>query len=886
MKGSILWKFILSVLVFTWAVGSITPISNEPFDSYVRSQAGANVDEFEALLQRAEARAATPQAPSTYVALSQIVAEEKVDLSQFFPDMDVSEVKNLDRRNEILMEVLLRRSQGKIKLGLDLSGGVSVTFEADPKQLSDNPNLRDTQIEQAREVIATRVDSLGVAEPLIRVKGDNRIEVQMPGISTKDNPQIVDVIGKPAVLSFHLVHRTASPYNTAEVPLGYRLMFEEREDRETGEMQRVPAFVKSIPEMTGKSIANAAPLIDAFGNNLVSLKLTSEGADRFARITTQMAEENRRTGTTGQLAIVLDNELVSAPTVREAILGGSAQITGNFSQREAIELSNVLENPLEVPLIVDEMYEVGPSLAAGARDASLMAAIIGGSLVVAFMVLYYWGAGVMAVLAVAFNILWVLGWLAYFGATLTLPGVAALVLTIGMAVDANILILERAREELKAGKSRLTALLAGYDKAFSTIIDANTTTLITAGLLVWLGTGPVKGFGVTLAIGIFGTLFCTLIVNRMLMELLVEKGLLKRIVGFEMFGGSKIRFLDYRKPAFIGSWFVVALGILATVAHRNTILGVDFIGGDEITLGYTERTTVGQINAVAEMSRDDIQALARIHADDPVVADSFAAVQAKGGFGEVSAVFQSVIGQDTESVKVQTGAGLGQAFALALQHAHPEASFEVQGVTHIGPTVGAEVGRSALWSIGLALIGIALYVAIRFEWGFGIGAVVATVHDGLMTVGLFVFLGEFLSIGSGQFTAPMIAAILMVLGYSINDTIVVFDRIREELDLNPEMSLKDVVHLAINRTLSRTLLTSLTTLLATLALYIFAAGVIVDFALVFMIGIFTGTFSSIFIASPAFYWYHNGDRRKVEEHHVLPTYDWHAGAGETTEKKA
>jgi SecD/SecF fusion protein len=243
-------------------------------------------------------------------------------------------------------------------------------------------------------------------------------------------------------------------------------------------------------------------------------------------------------------------------------------------------------------------------------------------------------------------------------------------------------------------------------------------------------------------------------------------------------------------------------------------------------------------------------------------------------FGEVNVFFQTPLGAAEEIMVIQTEPDKGKQFFSALEMAYPDAGLAELGLTQIGSAVGNEVTKSAVLSIIVALLGILLYIAFRFEFGYGMGAVVATVHDMLMTIGVYVALGEFLGVGSGQFTAPMIAAILMTVGYSINDTIVVFDRVREELDLNPGMNLKRVVHLSINRVLNRTVLTSVTTMLASLTLFIFGAGVIKDFALVFLIGILTGTFSSVFIASPVFYWYHKGDRKSVEKGEILPSYDW------------
>jgi SecD/SecF fusion protein len=546
------------------------------------------------------------------------------------------------------------------------------------------------------------------------------------------------------------------------------------------------------------------------------------------------------------LAIVLDGKLYSAPTVN-SVLSRNAQITGGFSQREAFDLANVLNNPLAVELRVDEMYEVGPSMAAGARDSSMNAVKWGALLVVGFMILYYFIGGMVAVLSALVNVVIVLGVLSSLGATLTLPGVAALVLTLGMGVDANILIFERLREELKLGKSIKNAAAGAFRKVTSTIVDANVTTLITASILIWLGTGPVKGFGYTLAIGICASIFCALVVTRFLIDFLIHRAGIKQVLGLRLLGEMKIDFFKYRRPAFLASWTLVLAGIVSVVMHHDNIMGIDFTGGDEMTIAFNEKIEGGELDAAAEQL----------------------------GLGEVNPVYQTLIGEEREVLKIQTRFDQSRAVLEGLQTAFPSAGLEEEAITQIGASVSSSIQWNAIWSVVAALGGILLYVALRFEMGYGIGAVVATVHDVLMTVGIFVLCGALGIFVSGQFTAPMLAAILMIVGYSINDTIVVFDRIREELELNPGTNLRAIIVTAINRVFSRSILTSVTTLLAAVSLYVFGAGVINDFAFVFIIGILTGTFSSIFIASPVFYWWHKGDRRHVEERELTPkTYEW------------
>lgn len=855
MITRIVWKLAIVGLILFWSISSFLPFNDIDFETFLSREVSANQEEFNAKLNAGKqlVEEESNDVHSIYVALRKMGEEEQIDFSAFFPHINIQDIKNLDRRNEVLLKHLYSKSKGRLKRGLDLAGGVSFTLQMSESATTDKAAYeKKEQLSKAIDIMANRIDGLGVSEPVIRAVGDDRIEIQMPGLDSRQNPDLIDAVKKPARLEFKLVHRNAAPSLNDPMetpPPGYVRMLKEDEDSRTGETIFTPFFIKRIPEATGDILERASPSTTQTGGFEIHMKFTSEGSAKFANMTGRIARQNQEiyseTGrpNVGQLAIVLDGKLYSAPTVRERIGGGSAVITGNFSQREAIELANVLNNPLAVELEVVEMSEVGPSLAEDARKSSINAAMLGGLLVVLFMLCYYWVGGLAAVISVGTNVIILLGVLSSLGATMTLPGVAALVLTIGMAVDANILIFERIREELKSGKSASNALKGGFDKALSTIVDANVTTLITAVILIWLGTGPVKGFGVTLSIGIGASMFCSLVISRLVLDVLVDGLGVKRILGFNFMKEPNFDFLKFRVPAFAFSWTIVLIGVGWLVMSHDHMFGIDFVGGDELTVGYTEQVAMSEFEDIA----------------------------LKGEFGEVSAIYQNLIGDATSVIKVQTELGMGVAYFEALSVALPDRGLELLGENQIGASVSGEIQKKAILSILVALVGILLYVAIRFEVGYGIGAVVATVHDVLMTLGIFVMCG-------GQFTAPMIASVLMILGYSINDTIVVFDRIREELSLNPNATLKDIIRLAINRVLSRSILTSVTTFIAAVVLYMFGAGVINDLAFVFMIGIVTGTFSSIFIASPIFFWWHKGDRKHVEERDLLPKYDWQASS--------
>ena len=841
MSGNIFWKCLLTAAIVAWCYFSITPLKDRPFDQYLEAEVTAEIEAFDSLLERAQTLVDNKKSKSLFAALRKIGIEEEIDYAKFFPQISLRDVPNRDKRNNILLKHLLDSAQSNLRLGLDLKGGVGVTMKIDEtSQVGMNTFEKKEQLEDAIAIMSERLDGSGVVDPVIRPRGENAIEIQMPGVSTKEDPEIIDVIKKPARLEFRRIHETLVPAEgrNSEAPIGYELLSEEIEDRKNGEIYEKFHFVKLIPEATGEIVENAFASQTPTGSFQVNLVMTSEGAKIFRTVTERMIGQ--------PLAIVLDGKLYSAPTVQD-VLSKNAQITGRYSQREAFGLANILNNPLAVALTVDEMYEVGPSIADGARSSSIKAMKWGAVFVVAFMIVYYFTGGLVAVASAGINVIITLGVLASLGATLTLPGVAALVLTLGMGVDANILIFERLREELKQGKRIKTAVSNAFQKVTSTVVDANVTTLITACILIWLGTGPVRGFGYTLAIGICASVFCALVVTRFMVDFLVHRVGIKNMLGLRLFAQAKIDFFKYRRPAFVASWTLVAVGVASVIAHHDDIMGIDFTGGDEMTVSFEHKIDADELNVAAE----------------------------KLGLGEVSLVYQALISQNKEVLKVQTRFGKARDVLAGLQSVFPQANLDEVAVTQIGATVSKTIQWNAIWSIVAALGGILLYVAFRFEVGYGVGAVVATIHDVLMTVGVFAICGSLGIFVSGQFTAPMLAAILMIVGYSINDTIVVFDRIREELELNPGSNLRSIINLAISRVFSRSLLTSITTLLAACSLYVFGMGVITDFSFVFIIGILTGTFSSIFIASPIFYWWHRGDRRHVEEHHLTPKkYEW------------
>ncbi len=833
-----LWKLTISFAIVLWAVWTLVPINDRPFAEYSKSRVQAKSAEFSALLKEAAAQKAANPTVSEFVALKQIAKDRRIDLAaQFYPELNLGDVKNIERKNNILLDYLLKESRGKLQLGLDLVGGVAVTLEADEAALAKLPEWqRKEKLTKAIQIISDRVNGLGVAEPVIRPIGETRIEIQMPAVNTKDNPEAVNSIKKPARLDFRLVHPTLHAQPGVDTPVGYEILTMEQEGR-TGEIILEELFIKQIPEMAGEALDEAFARYDEFGKPEIILKFTAEGKKRFAEVTGEIARNNQRYGVTGRLAIVLDGKLYSAPTVREEINSESAQITGSFTDREAQELANVLNNPLEVPLQVKEQYEVGPTLAKDAIASGKMAFIISTSLTVLFVFGIYLVGGLIAALGMLVNVLVTLAVMSMIGATLSMPGIAGIILTLAMSVDSNILIFERMREELKLGKSLPAALEAGFDKAWSAILDSNVTTLAVAGIMIWLGNGPVRGFGVTLAIGIFTTMFAAVVVSKLVMEALILPGVIKRMPMVSMLQNTNFDFLKVAKPAFIASWLIVVVGAVAVGIKGKSIYGIDFTGGDMVTVAYKQEIDLGKLRD-ASGSKDAV-------------------------FG-----YQQQIGTDKKVLKITTPFDQAKPLVEKLKLAFPQAGLELVGESRIGPSVGAEIQKNALWSVLASIAAILIYVAFRFEMGYGIGAVISTIHDVLMTIGLFVLFDR-------QFNAPMVAAILLIVGYSINDTIVVFDRIREELKLNPNTKLGDIINRSLNLTLSRTVITGGSTLMTAVTLILVTTGDVNDIAFTLLIGVLTGTFSSLFIASPVFYWWHKGDRKHVEKHQdVKPTYEW------------
>lgn len=821
MNRNLLWKALFVLFVAAWSAWELYPLKSRNLIDEFERRAVSKDTNFTAIITAA--RSAEVENPlNTFQNLRQAIGTN--DIARYFPGISTKGEKD---PTVAVLHKLQRDAQGQIKLGLDLQGGTEFLVALDTSKLDTNKlsraEERDFALSQAIEVLRKRVDKFGVAEPVLQPQGDDRILIQLPGLSEAQKQSARETIERAAYLEFRLVH----PESQSLVPQGlsapkHEVLQMKRRDPRTNVESVESYLVKKGAErgLTGAYVSQAMVVPDPISNQpQISLTFNNEGARIFADIT--------RENVGRQLAIVLDGELQSAPVIQEPITGGSASISGQFTIREAYALANVLENPLETPVRIEQVSSVDPSLGKDSIRSGIQASVIGTCLVAGFMLVYYLFAGLVANVALILNILIMLGVLASIDTTLTLPGIAGIVLTIGMAVDANVLIFERMREEFDAGKSIRGAITAGYDKAFGTIFDSNVTTLISSIILIFFGTGPVQGFGMTLTVGLSVSMFTALVVTRLIFDFLVSRGMLKTVPMLRIIKQSHIDFLRWAKPAFVVSWTIVFVGVAWGIHRGKETLGVEFAGGDRSTLTFAQRVDEDKLR----------EAVIKLQVGEPVIQYK---KDLSGG----------------ELLQVTTAFNTGAKVQEALIQQFPEAKFAPAGVDNVGPTIGIQIVRSAVIAVLLSMFGILVYVAFRYEFSFAFGAVVALVHDVLMTVGWFCITGR-------EFSAPMVAAILTIIGFSINDTIVICDRIREDLKLGLRGSFRDVINRALNQTLARTIITSLTVFLATAALYAFGGPVINDFAFTFLVGIITGTFSSVYISSSLVLWWNRGERPRM-----------------------
>ncbi|BCM20094.1 protein translocase subunit SecDF [Mesorhizobium sp. J8] len=658
---------------------------------------------------------------------------------------------------------------------------------------------------QSIEVVERRVNELGTTEPIVQRQGDDRILVQVPGL--QDPQRLKEIIGQTAKLTFQMVDESMPVQDAIKnrPPSGSSVLYSQDDPP-------VPYLIENRVLVSGEDLAKASATYDSRTNEpVVSFTFNSRGATRFGQATA--ANVGKR------FAIILDNQVISAPQIREPILGGSGQISGNFTAESANDLAVLLRaGALPAKLTVIEERTVGPGLGQDSIHAGKVAGVIGSILVVAFMFVAYGFLGFLANIALAVHVAMIVAVLSLLGATLTLPGIAGIVLTIGMAVDSNVLIYERIREERRAGRSVIQSIDTGFSKALATIVDSNVTSLIATVVLFFLGTGPVKGFAITYAIGILTTVFTAFTFTRMLVSIWLRRARPKELPRAPVTfipPGTKIPFMGIRRWTFALSSLLSILSVIGFLTI-DINYGIDFKGGSMIEVQSKKGDAdLGDIRKrLSELNIGEIQ------------------VQQFGAPNDVLIrVGTQEAGENAEQTVIDKVRG-------ELQD-----QYDFRRVEVVGPTVSGELAKQGTIAMLIALVGILLYVWFRFEWQFAVGAIIATVHDVVMTIGFFVLTGL-------EFNQSSLAAILTIIGYSLNDTIVVYDRVREDLRRYKKMPLPQLLNNAINETLSRTTLTSVTTILALLALVLFGGEVIRSFTMAMLFGVIFGTYSSIFIAAP------------------------------------
>jgi SecD/SecF fusion protein len=597
--------------------------------------------------------------------------------------------------------------------------------------------------------------------------------------------------------------------------------------------------------LTGEAITSTSSGPQPDGQVAVNLSMNSEGARTWARMTTDAANDQNR-----QVAILLDDKVVSAPSVRGPIPGGNTAITGNFDVQTATDLANILKVgrlPAR-PEIIQESI-VGPSLGAANINSSITALLVGFGLVLVFMMFYYGGAGIISILALLLNLIFIFGALSSFGTVLTLPGIAGILLTIGMAVDANVIIYERVREELRAGKTDRNAVTDGFSNSYSAIIDANVTTLLVAMTLAWFGLGPIKGFAVVLIVGVISSVFTAVLVGRLMIEWWLDRG---KSISFwtapskNLFANVNIDWMGKRKITYVLS-AVMVVASLASIGTRGFDLGVDFKGGYSYVVEFNQDVDSEVLRQALTEPFGGVPTIKAVDSDNTYNIVTNYLIDATDAI-DGQEPQEIVLGALFTGVKAAT-----QDSDLTLAtfgNTESEDATHVTSISKVGPTIADDIKRSAFWAGAIGLLLIFLYLLLRFnKWQYSLGAIMALAHDSIIVLGIFSFGWARLGFNM-EVDQAFIAAILTVIGYSINDTVVVYDRIREYLNTYVTRGKTEVINGAISSTVSRTVITSVTTMIVVLVLFLFGGSSIKGFAFALLVGIIIGTYSSIFIATP------------------------------------
>ncbi len=707
------------------------------------------------------------------------------------------------------------------------------TTEAEPQDEEDAQSDQIDDLLGDAETDSTAVEENNPLGKLIRGIGYQGGPI-IAKFETKDKETVLDYLNRPEV-------RALLP---AEQRYAKFVFGKPEKDSELVDLYALVGNRENIPQLSGAVVTDARNQFGPTGKSEVSMQMNAKGAKIWEEMTGNAYTQG------SQIAIVLDDVVYSAPGVTTGpIAGGNSSISGDFTLNEAIDLANVLRAgklPASADIIQSEV--VGPSLGKEAIESGTMSFLIALVLVLVWMIFYYGKAGVFADLAMLLNILLIFGILSGLGAVLTLPGIAGIVLTIGMSVDANVLIFERIREELAKGKGQLESIKDGFSNALSSILDANITTGLTALILFIFGTGPIKGFATTLLIGIATSLFTAIFITRLLIDWYANRGGkldFSTAITKNLFRNINIDFLKKRKVAFVisGALILLSLGSLFTNGLNE---GVDFVGGRTYQVRFAQDISASEVTNL--LSQPDVFG----SADAKTFGDANQLkITTKYKVNESGAAVDEEIRKSLYEALVPHLEGISYEQFIDLNDENKQVGLlESYKVT---PTIADDIKQASFWAILGSLIVVFLYILIRFKkWQYSLGAVAAVFHDVLIVLGVFSLTYKFMPFNM-EINQAFIAAILTVIGYSLNDTVVVFDRIREFFNEHTSWKFDKVVNASLSSTLSRTLNTSLTTLVVLLAIFIFGGDSIRGFMFALIIGVIVGTYSSLFIATPIMY---------------------------------
>jgi protein-export membrane protein SecD/preprotein translocase SecF subunit len=816
-------------------------------------------------------------------------------------------------------------------------GSASITQRPEyQRRIKENANQR------ALQIIENRINQFGVVEPEITSGGPegNRIIVELPGVEEGDRDRIKRLLSTPGRLELRMLAKVDRPYFASEseaaaffggaLPEGTELFPEPLTERHGGQASK-PADGQPIPirrwvlleskvQLDGTTITDARKSQSELGANEVDFTLNQQGSNANAHVTEIASTEGRL------FAFVLDRKIISVLSAKEKIIGGAVRISGQFSAEEADDLALKLRSgALRASMKILEERVVGPSLGQDSIRLGVGASMVGFGVIVAFMVFWYRWSGVNAVVALVVNVIVMLGLLGSFRATLTLPGIAGFALTVGMAVDANILIFERIKEELASGKPPAKAILAGFDRVFWTIVDSHVTQLFAALLLFIFGTGPVKGFAVSLTVGVVASLFTSIYISRYIYEWVLERRPLTTRISigpFNLFSRTNINFMKYKKIALALSWGMILICMLVVKPWRlegneRIKLGMQFVGGTDMTVrflgpvdagairgalergGYSDAAVVPYQSADSNLREFSIKVKAQRDSDatrqsarirtilqelDPeasnrrplnleganTLAERLLDANPLGlsGDEQVQRTTYESLASKITGTRERLSVGLYRDLAELPNDLPPSVKQQIEKDYRPGrigilkdesfsPSISGEWTRKTLSAVAWAMGAILIYVIFRFTTAFAVGGIIALVHDMLMALALFAIMGY-------EFNVPVVASFLTLMGYSMADTIVVFDRIRENSHKTEyrRVPLRRIINDSINQTLSRTILTSMSVLFVSVCLWLWGGPALRDLAFPLVVGVLTGTYSSIYIASPVVEWWQRftGDR--------------------------